>query len=129
MFCNRCQEFWGEALSRAEIPQIVNSCEDVRWNHHEIVLHQSIRDLKAASDLRCRLCRIIYSTPTEYEHEKLLKDVDEPFDVVLSLNTANGPHPVLMAEFQAKSENGTKPIIPKRWVASCSGLLSDGKLL
>ncbi|KAF1850201.1 HET-domain-containing protein [Cucurbitaria berberidis CBS 394.84] len=126
MFCNQCQAFWHETFSKAKIPQAIHSCEDVHWEYHETTLHNSIRDLKQASDLRCRLCRIIYFTPTDHEHETLLKDVDEPLSIVLTIDPSKGPHPVLSAEFREKSGDGAR--ISKRMVASCSGLLSDENL-
>lgn len=125
MFCDICQLFWHEALSKAEILPSVESCTDVHWKYHESVLHDNIRSLKRASDLRCRLCRIIHSTPTDYEHETQLKDQDEPLEIVLSIDPNKGPHPVLSVEFREPNDKQIR--IPKRWVASCSGLLRDGQ--
>jgi hypothetical protein len=127
MFCEQCQRFWQEAISKAEVPQSISRCEDVKWTYHETVLHRDVLELKHTSDLRCRLCRIIHSTPTDYEHETLLKDVDEPVDVVLSLDPNKGPHPVLSVEFCGPEAHGIK--ISKRLVASCSGILNERESL
>jgi hypothetical protein len=125
MFCERCQDFWTIVISKADVPDVVESCKDIHWAAHETTLHRSIRELKRASELCCRLCRIIYSTPTAHEHETLLKYQDEPIDIVLNINTNNGPLPTLSAEFREIGNTGVR--IPKRMIASCSGLLNDGK--
>lgn len=91
------------------------------------MLHRTVGSLKHASDLRCRLCRIIYHTPTEYEHSTLLHDEDEPLEIVLHIDPSKGTYPVLSVEFCDVEANVTK--IPRRTVASCSGLLNDGKLV
>jgi hypothetical protein len=57
----------------------------------------------------------------------LLKDRDEPIDVVLILDPNNGPHPVLSVEFRERNGVANGISIAKRMVASCSGLLTDGK--
>lgn len=124
MFCSQCQVFWQDVSSKAGIPQIVTSYEDITWKQHETILHHKIRDLKGASDMRCRICRIIYHTPTEYEHESLLKDIDEQLDVVLYFETSKGKYPVVSVEFR---EPSGAIRISKRTVASCSGLLTDGE--
>lgn len=127
MFCKQCQGFWAEAIAKADIPKIVESCQDVRWSPHTATLHHSVRQLKQSSELRCRLCRIICSTPTKWEHESLLKNQDEPIDVVLVLDPNNGPHPVLSVEFREGNGIGGGVRVARRMVASCSGLLTDGK--
>ncbi len=127
MFCDQCQAFWQEALSKAQIPEVVNSCQDVRWEYCETILHPNVSSLKRASDLCCRLCRIIYSTPTEWEYIDYISDLEEPLNIVLIIDPSKGPHPVLLTEFKEVSGNGAR--ISKRMVASCSGLLNDGKLM
>ncbi|KAF2825337.1 HET-domain-containing protein [Ophiobolus disseminans] len=117
MFCDRCQHFWKEAIKKAQIADVIKNSEDVHWATHETILHRTIGDLKRASGHRCRLCRVIYSTPTQYEHETLLKDHDEAIDVILDINPNNGPHPVLSVQFRAA--NGGNVKISKRMVASC----------
>jgi hypothetical protein len=125
MFCDRCQIFWDESKAKARVPQVVETCEDIRWVAHEVILHRSIGALKRSSDLRCRLCRIIFSTPTTHEHATLLKDHQEAIDVVLSIDPNKGPHPVLLAEFREGNGEGIR--ILGRMVASCSGLLADSE--
>jgi hypothetical protein len=129
MFCKQCRIFWAEAIAKADIPKVIENCQDVRWLPHTSTLHHSIRQLGQSSKLRCRLCRIIYSSPTTWEHETLLKDQDEPIDVVLKLDPNNGPHPVLSVEFRKGNgiTNGSR--IAKRMIASCNGLLTDGEKL
>lgn len=127
MFCNRCHQFWSLAISKARVPDVIKTSEDVLWAPHEITLHQTIRNLKSASDQRCRLCRIIYSTPTQYEHQTLLQDHGETILVVLKINSNSGVNPVLSAEFREASGTGVR--IAERMVASCSGVLTDGKAL
>jgi len=127
MFCERCQHFWNEAIAKAQFPNVIEDSADIHWNPQETTLHRSIRDLKNVSDHRCRLCRVIYSTPTQHEHQTLLKDHDEAIDVVLDISTNNGPHPVLSVEFREANEKGTR--IHKRMIASCSGLMTDGEQL
>jgi hypothetical protein len=124
MFCAKCQRFWSEAVARAQVPGLIASCEDIRWSSYEANLHSNLRELKLASDSRCILCRIIYHTPTEFEHERLLRDDYEPLHIVLNIDPSKGPHPVLSVTFREISGNGTR--IPKRMVAACGGLLNDG---
>jgi hypothetical protein len=129
MFCKQCQIFWAETIAKADIPKIIESCQDVRWSPHTSTLHRSIRQLKQSSELRCRLCRIICSSPTAWEHESLLNDQDEPIDIALVLDPNNGPHPVLSVEFREGNGIANSIRIAKRMIASCSGLLTDGEHL
>lgn len=124
MFCTRCQHFWSEAIARTNLPGYIVSCEDVRWAKHETVLHPNLRDLKLGSDSRCILCRIILSTPTELEHQRLLQDDNEPLRIVLEIDASKGSHPVLSVTFQEISSNAAR--IPKRTVAAYGGLLENG---
>ncbi|KAJ8118954.1 hypothetical protein OPT61_g166 [Boeremia exigua] len=121
MFCERCQSFWVGALAKAQIPEKTSRAEDIIWAQYETILHTSIRDLKSASDSRCRICRIIYFSPADFEHASLLKNHDEQIHVVLTLNPAEGPLPLLHVEFREATTAGVR--IPKRLVASCSGIL------
>jgi hypothetical protein len=124
MFCDQCQLFWKEAIAKAKIPEVIKTCEDVRWVAYELVLHRSVRALKRASELGCRTCRIAFSIPTSYEHDILLHDQDEPIDVMLSIDPDKGPHPSLLVEFREATGGGIR--ILKRMVAICNGLLCDG---
>ncbi|KAH7074194.1 heterokaryon incompatibility protein-domain-containing protein [Paraphoma chrysanthemicola] len=126
MFCDRCQTFWDEAIAKAVVPNAITSCEDIRWAAHEVVLHRSIGALKRSSDAPCRLCRIIFSTPTSYEHSTILQNHDESIDVVLKIDPNKGPHPVLSAGFRKGNSNDM--LIMARMVGSCSGLLKDDDL-
>jgi hypothetical protein len=127
MFCKRCQDFWAEAIAIAHVPKIIESCQNVRWLPHTSTLHHSIRQLRQSFELRCRLCRIISTTPTTWEYESLLKDQDEPIDIILVLDPNNGPHPVLSVEFREGNGIARGIRIAKRMVASCSGLLTEGE--
>jgi hypothetical protein len=124
MFCDQCQLFWKEAIAKAKISELIQTCEDVHWAAYELVLHRSVRALKRASELRCRICRIAFSTPTSYEHNTLLVDQDEAIDIVLSIDPEKGPHPALLVEFREAAGGGIR--ILKRMVAICNGLLHDG---
>lgn len=124
MFCDQCQAFWNEALSKAKIPPVVNACQDIHWEFHDKVIYHNTRELKRGSDLQCRICRIIYSLPTKYDWAGPLKDENDPLDIVLSIDPSRGPYPVITVEFREASGKGTK--LPKRSVASCTGLLDDG---
>ena len=127
MFCDKCQLFWQEAISKADVPATVTSCEDVHWQRFEMVLHRSMRELKRASELRCPICRAILHEPTKWEHENLLANEDEAIDIVLDLNPNQGPHPMLSASFCEKLEKNIPARIPKRTLAVCAGLLADGE--
>ena len=125
MFCDKCQSFWHDALSKAKIPTTVSNCEEISWARHEAIIHDKISSLEAASDLSCRLCRLVYSTPTDHEHKSLLSDIEAPLHVVLSIDPSRGPLPVLTAEF--KEPSGGPSRISRRTVAACSGILNDGE--
>lgn len=127
MFCSRCQQFWNEAIAKAEIPDYITRCEDVLWAEYEIVLHSTLRELKLASDLGCILCRIIFNTPTGFEHGQLLSNDTEALSILLDIDPTKGPHPVLSVTFREASGDGIR--IPKRMVAACGGLLRNGKHL
>lgn len=125
MFCTKCQQFWNEAIKRAEVPERITKCEDVRWSSFSLILHSSLRDLKVASDLRCILCRIIYHTPSELEHEHFLRDHDECLDVLLDIDPDRGPHPILSVTYREPS--GDRVRVPRRTIAVCGGVISNGK--
>ena len=126
MFCDTCQTFWKEAFSHAQIPQLITKCEDIKWSKHEKVLHHNLRELKHASDTGCPICRAILFTPTEYETADLLADQDEAINIVLDIDPSRGPHPVLSASFMEVGD-GKVARIPKRMLAACGGLLTDGR--
>jgi hypothetical protein len=125
MFCARCQSFWTEALAKATIPEKIEKPEDIVWTTHEQTLHTSTREIKHASDGRCRICRLIYTSPTQYEHTTLLKDEDEYLHIVLTISSSLGSLPILQVEFREASTSEAR--IPKRILASCVGFLGGGK--
>lgn len=127
MFCAKCRRFWSETIARAQIPDIITTCKDVQWSSYETVLHSSLRELKFTSDSHCILCRIIYHTPTEYEHGRLLQKPYEPIDVVLEIDPTKGPHPVLSVTFQEALSGSVR--VAKRMVAACGGLLDDSECI
>jgi hypothetical protein len=121
MFCGRCQIFWSEALAKATIPKKIERPEDIFWTTYATVLHNSIGELEQASNLRCRTCRLINSSPTEYEYATLLKNHSEPLHIVLAINAAQSPLPILQVEFRDAVNDAVR--IPRRLIASCSGML------
>ncbi|KAF9697948.1 hypothetical protein EKO04_004491 [Ascochyta lentis] len=123
MFCIKCQQFWNDAVTQAQIPDLITTCEDVCWSKYEVVLHGNLRELKQASAARCILCRIVYHTPSVYEHEHSLRDDTEPLDIVLDIDPTKGPHPVLSVTF--RDTLGGSIRVPKRMIAACGGLLND----
>lgn len=125
MFCDHCEQFLSETFSKAKIPDVIHVFQDIGWASHEKVIHHTLRDLKRASDLQCRLCRIICSLPTKYDWAGPLNNDDEALDIVLNIDLSRGPFPVITVEFLEASGRGVK--FSKRTVASCSGLLDDGK--
>lgn len=120
MFCTRCQLFWDGALRKAQLPEKVQRPQDIAWGPHELVLHTSIDELRKASDLRCRICRLIFFSPTEYERTALLNSHDE-IHTILTIDPGQGSLPLLHVEFREGKSNVDR--IPKRLLASCSGLL------
>ncbi|KAF3050800.1 hypothetical protein E8E11_000735 [Didymella keratinophila] len=101
--------------------------EDIVWTTHGQILHTSIRQLKRASDGRCRICRLVFTSPTQYEHATLLKDKDEHMHIVLTISTSPGTLPLLQVEFREASTSQAR--IPKRTLASCIGFLGGGKTI
>jgi hypothetical protein len=125
MFCTKCQLFWQSCISTANIPATLITCKDIRWTRYETVLHCSVAQLSQASRLGCPICRAILSTPTIYERETLLADVDEHLDIILELDPDRGPHPAILATFREANQESVR--LPKRMIAGCAGLLQDGK--
>ena len=121
MFCDHCLSFWSAALAKACIPETIERPGDVVWATHETILHAKIRELRQASHSRCRICRIIYSSLTRHEHATLLQNYDEPLNVVLKLDPAQRPLPLLRVEFREAAGDGVR--IPKRVIASCHSIL------
>lgn len=121
MFCDHCQSFWSEALARATIPDKIEKPEDIAWTTYEQILHTSVRELNHASDGRCQICRLIYNSPTQYEHTALLKNEDELLDIVLVISSPSDTPPLLQVEFREASTSQAR--IPKRMLASCNGFL------
>lgn len=70
------------------------------------------------------MCRIIWSTPTKFEHQAVLLDRTEPLNIVLDIDPSKGPHPVLSVTFQEVSSGAIR--VPKRMVAACGGILQNG---
>ncbi|KAH9876663.1 hypothetical protein J1614_003795 [Plenodomus biglobosus] len=100
MFCDKCSTFFKSVTSTAKVPETPKSCDNIQWNYHETVLHRTLHDLKRSADLRCQLCRIIYNTPSEWEYQALLKDLQERLDVVLYFDPTKGKYPTLSVEFR-----------------------------
>jgi hypothetical protein len=126
MFCRRCQTFWKEAVPASQVPISLTSSKDIGWQRYETVLHHTIRDLKHSSDLGCAICRAILFAPTDYERDSLLADEEEALDIVLLLDPNNGPHPVLCATFYEAGGTDRFTRIPKRMIASCADIITDG---
>lgn len=118
MLCSQCKAFCKDAAAHPEF--LDSSGANVRWGRHSAVLHDSLSQLKAASDRRCPVCRAIYFTPTEYERPLL----PEKCAITFELDPQDGEHPVLSTTF--RDENG-KVLVPKRIVAIYHGLVTDGK--
>lgn len=123
MFCSKCQHFWNAAVERAVVSDHGERTEDIRWSGFRCILYHKLRDLKLASDSRCILCRIVYHTPSELEHEHFLRDHDESLDVLLELDAGQGLYPTLFVTFCEPS--GGMARVPRRMIAVCGGLLSD----
>jgi hypothetical protein len=124
MFCKACQNFWREATSKADPRDVVNTVEDIRWVAFSAILHRNMGELKRASKLGCRICRIIYALPSAEEHETILKDEGEEIDVVLRFESDAGPLPGLWVNFPGIANR--ERLIVKRIVAACDGLIGDG---
>lgn len=116
MLCAQCHSFCQEAAARIE----TDDAGAVRWARHSAVLHDSLSQLKAASDRPCPICRAVYFTPTKYEKPLL----PEKCAVVFELDPQDGAHPVLSTTFQDGTGN---TLVPKRIVAVFSGLVEDGE--
>jgi hypothetical protein len=128
MFCDKCQEFWKAAISKVEVAETISSSTDIHWQHYEVALHSSMRELKSSSDLGCIICRVIFASPTKWELEGLLANDEEQVNIVLEIEPSQGP-PVLAATFFEPSIDDKEPEIrlPKRMLASGAALLTDGK--
>jgi hypothetical protein len=124
MFCTKCQQFWNEAIARANKLDQVATCQDVKWLHHEVILHNNLRELDTASDSNCAICRIIWHVSTEKETYLPFRRSVEPIHVTIDIDPTRGPHPVLSVTIHVPSRNLT--IVPKRTIAICGGLLNDG---
>ncbi|ORY15302.1 heterokaryon incompatibility protein-domain-containing protein [Clohesyomyces aquaticus] len=129
MFCIRCQAFWQDVISNAKIPGVISSRAAIGWPHYEVVLHRSLGELKSSSEQGCPICRAIWYSPTTYERDALLSDDDEKLDVMLCLDPAQGPHPVLSSWILEFNGNGEQTVrLPKRMIAGYGGLLEDEEL-
>lgn len=116
MFCDRCQLFWKEVFRKSHIPENIEGPQQITWTPHQILLHNSLDELKESSNLRCRICRLIYNSLSGSELETLLDWRNDKARVFLGLDTASGSLPVtLQAEFRGEMLCG-----PKRLIASSS---------
>lgn len=86
-----------------------------------------MRELKHSSDSGCSICRAILFTPTRYERDGILADDNESLDILLELDPNNGPHPVLYAAFYVAHGVDRVARIPKRMIASCADVITDGE--
>lgn len=129
MFCDKCEAFWKTVINNANIPANITSSSDIHWAPHETVLHTCMRELKHSSDLKCILCRCIFASPTEFELPELLRDENAKLNVVVEFDTDRRPKPVLSVTFIEPDEKGLEDAvrIPKRMLAVCSGVLTDGE--
>lgn len=124
MLCSKCQQFCKDAAKEIRIPDQGNTetlpdPSDVPWARFSAVLHHNLSQLKAASDQRCPICRIISSKPLRQERPQL----PENCSILLEIEPKIGPHPVLSTTFRA---NGRDLI--KRQIAGYGGLVDDGKI-
>lgn len=88
-----------------------------------MVLHNSLDELKESSNLRCRICRLIYYSVSESDLETLLDWRNDKARVFLGLDTASGSLPItLQAELRGGMLCG-----PKRLIASSSSGLGVDK--
>jgi hypothetical protein len=130
MFCNACQDFWREAISKAVPRDVVKTSEDICWAAFSTILHSNMGELKRAAELGCQTCRIIYASPTVTEHETVLKDKDEDIDVVLRFESKVGPLPALWVDFEGAADfprtGERKRLVVKRIIAAYDGLITDG---
>lgn len=119
MFCDRCQLFWDEVFRKAHIPEKLEGLQQIIWTPHRILLHNSLDELKESSDLRCRICRLVYCSLSEYDLEALLDWRNDKTRVFLGLDTASGSLPItLQADFRGGMILGPKTLI----ASSSSGL-------
>jgi hypothetical protein len=127
MFCNKCQEFWKDAIAKATVPEAISKSAEVQWAQYEVTLHSSMSELKSSSNFGCKFCRSIYTSPTKWELEDLLAK-EEEIHIILELKSSQGP-PVISSTFIEPSVEGKAPKIriPKRMLASGASLLTDGK--
>jgi hypothetical protein len=128
MFCDKCQNFWKDAISKAHVPPTITSAQDVHWGSHEVVLHQNVRELKETSNSGCIVCRCVLSIPNAYERD-LISDEDQRINILLHLLAEDGRNPRLHATYQRINEDGGEAaiVIPRRLVAFFSGLLTDSE--
>lgn len=127
MFCVRCQAFWAAVRNIAQIPEKLTSDDAIRWSPFEVILHQTLRQLKSASDQGCSLCAVLWSQPDREDSGWFSKDLDEPIDVTLYFVTSNGARPLISASFnrRAATEDSQTVHITKRTVATFGGLTRD----
>lgn len=91
------------------------------WVQHETILHTNIQELEKASATCCRICRLIFSSPTEYERPALFEAGYKAIHVIITLEPGQGSLPLLHVEFREGASGVVR--IPRRLLASCSGLL------
>jgi hypothetical protein len=128
MYCARCQAFWSGVKDSAVMPANVSSTQTIQWSPLEVVLHQTLRELKSAAELGCSLCAVLWSQPERDNAAWFPDDLDEPIDVILHFVTSNGPQPLISASFNRKAgaTNFRSTHIKKRTVATFGGIIQDG---
>ncbi|CAI6335986.1 unnamed protein product [Periconia digitata] len=128
MFCEKCQQFWQAVAVNSDIPEIIQSKNDVPWARYDTVLHNSIRELKQSSSAGCVICRAIEYTPNIHERAHLLSNYDESLDIVLSIEYDVGQQPMLCTGFWEADQAGKVARIPKRLIAISKGIIEDEDL-